>query len=112
MGLISPRWENLLDFLELLQSVDLDLWIAPGMPRVYSEPLLSSQSTLYTSVLSRLTPTAGIPPNHGDTVPKQGKGKIFSDFPGGSGHLFWVLILEGLVGLHRTIQLELLQHYW
>ena len=28
------------------------------------------------------------------------------------GHLFWVLILEGLVGLHRTVQLQLLQHYW
>jgi len=28
------------------------------------------------------------------------------------GHLFWVLILEGLVGLHRTIQLQPLQHYW
>ena len=28
------------------------------------------------------------------------------------GHLFWVLILEGLVGLCRTIQLQLLQHYW
>ena len=29
------------------------------------------------------------------------------------GHLFWVLILEGLVCLHhRTIQLQLLQHYW
>ena len=27
--------------------------------------------------------------------------------------IFWgVLILEGLVGLHRTIQLQLLQHYW
>jgi len=25
---------------------------------------------------------------------------------------FWVLVLEGLVGLHRSIQLELLQHYW
>ena len=25
---------------------------------------------------------------------------------------FWVLVLEGLVGLHRTIQLLLLQHYW
>ena len=24
---------------------------------------------------------------------------------------FWVLILEGLVGLHRTVQLQLLQHY-
>ena len=28
------------------------------------------------------------------------------------GHLFWVLVLEDLVGLHRTIQLQLLQHYW
>ena len=28
------------------------------------------------------------------------------------GHLFWVLVLEGLVRLHRTIQLQLLQHYW
>ena len=23
-----------------------------------------------------------------------------------------LLVLEGLVGLHRTIQLQLLQHYW
>ena len=28
------------------------------------------------------------------------------------GHLFLVLVLEGLVGLHRSIQLQLLQHYW
>jgi len=28
-----------------------------------------------------------------------------------NGHLFWVLVLEGVVGLHRTIQLQLLQHY-
>ena len=27
-------------------------------------------------------------------------------------HLCWVFILEGLVGLQRTIQLQLLQHYW
>ena len=27
-------------------------------------------------------------------------------------HLFWVLVLKGLIGLHRTIQLQLLQHYW
>ena len=27
------------------------------------------------------------------------------------GHLFWVLVLEGLVGLHRTVELQLLQHY-
>ena len=25
---------------------------------------------------------------------------------------FGVLVLEDLVGLHRTIQLQLLQHYW
>ena len=25
---------------------------------------------------------------------------------------FWVLVLEGLVGLHRTIEVQLLQHYW
>ena len=24
----------------------------------------------------------------------------------------WVLVLEGLVGLHRTFQLQLLHHYW
>ena len=28
------------------------------------------------------------------------------------GHLFGVLVLEGLVGLHRTVQLQLPQHYW
>ena len=28
------------------------------------------------------------------------------------GHLFWELVLEGLVGLHRAIQLQLLQCYW
>ena len=28
------------------------------------------------------------------------------------GHLFWVLVLKGLVGLHKTIQLQLLEHYW
>ena len=27
-------------------------------------------------------------------------------------HLFWVLVLKGLVCLHRTIQLQLLQRYW
>ena len=27
-------------------------------------------------------------------------------------HLFWVLVLEGLVGLQRSTQLHLLQHYW
>ena len=28
------------------------------------------------------------------------------------GHLFRVLVLKVLVGLHRTIQLQILQHYW
>ena len=28
------------------------------------------------------------------------------------GHLFWVLVLKRLVGLHRTVQLQLIQHYW
>ena len=28
------------------------------------------------------------------------------------GHRFWVLVLKGIVGLHRTIQLQLLQCYW
>ena len=27
------------------------------------------------------------------------------------GHLYWVLVLEGLIGVHRTVQLQLLQHY-
>ena len=25
---------------------------------------------------------------------------------------FWVLVLKGLVGLHRTVQLQLLHCYW
>ena len=25
---------------------------------------------------------------------------------------FWVLVLKGLVGIHRIVQLKLLQHYW
>ena len=29
---------------------------------------------------------------------------------GCKGHLFLVLVLEGLVGLHRTVQLQLLRH--
>ena len=28
------------------------------------------------------------------------------------GHLFGVLVLEGLAGLHRTVQIQLIQHYW
>ena len=27
------------------------------------------------------------------------------------GHPFWVLVLKGLIGLHRTVQLQFLQHY-
>ena len=33
------------------------------------------------------------------------EGKRFS-------HIFWVLVLEDLVGIHRTIQLQLPQYYW
>ena len=32
--------------------------------------------------------------------------------PKWKGHLLGVLVLKGLVGLHRTFQLQLLQHYW
>ena len=28
------------------------------------------------------------------------------------GHLLWVLVLEGHIGHHRTVQLQLLQHDW
>ena len=28
------------------------------------------------------------------------------------GHLSWVLVLKDLVGLHKTIHLQLIQHYW
>ena len=28
------------------------------------------------------------------------------------GHLYWVLVLEGLVGCQGTVHLQLLQHYW
>ena len=28
------------------------------------------------------------------------------------GHMFWMSVLKVLVGLHSTIQLQLLQHYW
>ena len=30
----------------------------------------------------------------------------------GKRHLFWVLVRKGFVGLHRTVQLQLLQRYW
>ena len=44
--------------------------------------------------------------------------QVFLDFlllhssPTNAFHNIWVLVLEGLVGIHRTIQLQLLQHYW
>ena len=45
--------------------------------------------------------------------------QVFLDFPHlhsrpikWKGHLFWVLVLKGLIGLHRTVQHQLLQHYW
>ena len=28
------------------------------------------------------------------------------------GHIFWLLYLEGLIGFHKTVQFQLLQHYW
>ena len=41
---------------------------------------------------------------------------MHSAFRGGLEHdLFFgggMLVLKGLVGLHRTVQLQLLQHYW
>ena len=43
---------------------------------------------------------------------------MFLDFlllhssPQNEKDIFFVLILKGLEGLHRTIQLQLLQHYW
>ena len=33
-------------------------------------------------------------------------------YPKRKGHLLGVLVLKGLVGLHKTVQLQLLQHYW
>ena len=44
--------------------------------------------------------------------------QVFPDFlffiplPYNEKDSFWVLVLNGLVGLHRTIQLQPLQHYW
>ena len=32
--------------------------------------------------------------------------------PKWKGHLFWLLVVKGLGSLHRTVQLQLLQHYW
>ena len=37
---------------------------------------------------------------------------LYSSLLWWKGHLFLVLVLEGLVGIHRTIQLQLLKHYW
>ena len=33
-------------------------------------------------------------------------------FSVGMEAFFWVLVLKDLVGLHKIIQLQLLQHYW
>ena len=30
----------------------------------------------------------------------------------GKGYLFWVLVQEGLVGVHITVKLQVLQYYW
>ena len=37
---------------------------------------------------------------------------LFHSSPLWKRHLLGVLVLEGLVGLHRTIQFQFLQHYW
>ena len=43
---------------------------------------------------------------------KDTKGTFHAKMGTKKGCLFGVLVLEGLVGLHRTIQLQLLLHYW
>ena len=38
---------------------------------------------------------------------------FFIPVPYDEKHIFfWLVVLEGLVGLHRTVHLQLLQHYW
>ena len=45
--------------------------------------------------------------------PQDWKRSVFIPIPYNEKDIFfWVLVLEGLVGLHRTVQLQLLQHYW
>ena len=39
-----------------------------------------------------------------------GMGDKEQDHPQEKENLFWVSVLEGFVGLHRTVQLQLLQH--
>ena len=36
---------------------------------------------------------------------------LYSSFLKWKGHIFWVLVLKGPIGLRRTVQLQLLQHY-
>ena len=38
--------------------------------------------------------------------------QVFLDFLLLLSSPLWVLVLEGLVGFHRTVQVQLLQHYW
>ena len=49
--------------------------------------------------------------DHLEPTPKKDVLFIIGDW-NAKGHIFWVLVLNGLVGLHRTIQLQLLQCYW
>ena len=37
---------------------------------------------------------------------------VVPGFSVGMEAFFWVLVLKDLVGLHKIIQLQLLQHYW
>ena len=48
--------------------------------------------------------------DHLELTPKKDVLFILGDW-NAKGHLFGVLVLKGLVGLHRTVQLQLLQHY-
>ena len=45
-------------------------------------------------------------------TPKKDVLFIIGDWNAKVGSLFWVLVLESLVGLHRPVQLHLLQGYW
>ena len=46
-----------------------------------------------------------------ELTPKKDVFFIIGDW-NAKGYLFWVLVLNGLVGLHRAIQLQLLQRFW
>ena len=47
-----------------------------------------------------IEPRSPAPALHVDSLPAEPQGKPKTT---GVGHLFWVLVLEGLAGLHRTV---------